>query len=110
MPLAYRSPVRTRRTLSAETGVGRAGERGAAAAGMVLRTPQEPPIDRPEYQDNPDVYYQPRPEVMPEEQDVCADHDACHREHVKHDDRLFSHGFVLLCATDRSKSGNDERP
>src|SRR6516225_6811072 len=54
----------------------------------------EPPIERPEYQDNADVHYQPLPEVVPEEQDVHADHDGYQREHVKHDGCLFSHRFV----------------
>jgi hypothetical protein len=65
--------------------------------------PQEPPVDGPEYQDNSDVHYQPRPELVPEEQDVHADHDAYHREHVKHHDCLSSHRFVLLRATLWSK-------
>src|SRR5262249_45778408 len=57
---------------------------------------QEPEIERREYQDNSDVYYQPLPEVVPEEQDVHADHDRYQREHVKHDGCLSSHRFVLL--------------
>jgi len=40
-----------------------------------------------------------------EEQDVHADHDGYQREHVKHDACLSSHRFVLLCATEWSKSG-----
>src|SRR6516164_4274300 len=64
----------------------------------------EPPIERPEYQDNADVHYQPLPEVVPEEQDVHADHDGYQREHVKHDGCLSSHRFVLLCVTKWSKS------
>ena len=67
-------------------------------------TLQEPQIERHEHQDNPDVHYQPRPELVPEEQDVNANHDAYHREHVKHVGCLSSHRFVLLCATERSKS------
>jgi len=65
---------------------------------------QEPQIERREYQDDPDVCHQPRPEVVPEEQDVHADHDSYHREHVKHDGCLSSHCFLLLCAPQRSKS------
>jgi hypothetical protein len=49
------------------------------------------------YQDNSDVYDQPIPEVVPEEQDVHADHDGYHREHVKHDDCSASHRFILVC-------------
>jgi signal transduction histidine kinase len=58
---------------------------------------QEPQVDHEEYQDDADVRYQPRPEVVPQEQDVHADHDAHHREHVQHY-RQSSHRLVLLCA------------
>jgi hypothetical protein len=68
-------------------------------------TLQEPQIERREHQDNPDIYYQPLPEVVPEEQDVRADHDGYQREHVKHDDCLSPHRFVLLGATEWSKNG-----
>src|SRR6266446_3454846 len=67
-------------------------------------TLQEPQIERREHEDNSDVYYQPLPEVVPEEQDVHADHDGYQREHVKHDGCLSSHRFLLLGATERSKS------
>jgi hypothetical protein len=43
--------------------------------------------------------------VVPEEQDVNADHDGYQRDHVQHDGRLPPHRFVLLCATEWSKSG-----
>ena len=43
--------------------------------------------------------------MVPEEQDVHADHDGYQGEHVKHDGCLSSHRFLLLCATERSKSG-----
>src|SRR6516162_9712489 len=66
--------------------------------GIRSRTPQKPQIDRREYHDNSHVYYQPRPEVMPEEQDIHDDHNGYHREHVKHDSCLSSHRFVLLGA------------
>jgi hypothetical protein len=76
------------------------------ATGRVTRswTLQEPQIESPEHQDNSDVYYQPRPEVMPEEQDIHADHDGYQREHVKRDGCRSSHRFVLLCAAERSKN------
>ena len=48
---------------------------------------------------------QPLPELVPEEQDVHADHDGYQCEHVKHDGCLSSHRSFLLCATERSKSG-----
>ena len=43
--------------------------------------------------------------MVPEEQDVHADHDGYQREHVKHDGCLSSHRSFLLCATEWSKSG-----
>src|SRR5580698_5977703 len=36
---------------------------------------QEPQVERPEHQDNPNVHHQALPEPMPEEQDVHAYHD-----------------------------------
>src|SRR5262249_52484005 len=57
-------------------------------------TLHEPPEERPEHQDDADVYCQPRPEVMLEEQDVHADHDGYQREHVQHDGCLSSHRFL----------------
>jgi hypothetical protein len=36
--------------------------------------------------------------LVPEEQDVHADHDGYHRKHVKHNGRLSSHRlFLPLC-------------
>ena len=69
---------------------------GAALRRLRLWMLQEPQIEGHEYQDNSDVYYEPRPELVPEEQDVHADHDGYHREHVKHDGRLSSHRLFLL--------------
>jgi hypothetical protein len=40
-----------------------------------------------------------------DEQDVHADDDGCHREHVKHNGCLSSHRFFLLCAKEWNKSG-----
>jgi hypothetical protein len=68
-------------------------------------TLQEPQTERREHQDNPDIYDQALPEVVPEEQDVHADHDGYQREHVKHDRCLSSHRFVLLGATEWSNNG-----
>jgi len=62
-------------------------------------------IECREHQNNSDVYYQPFPELVPEEQDVHADHDGYQREHVKHDGCLSSYHFFLLCATEWAKSG-----
>jgi hypothetical protein len=44
-----------------------------------------------------------------EEQEVHADHDGYQRKHVKRGACLSSHRFVLLCATEWSKSGS-QRP
>jgi hypothetical protein len=71
------------------------------------RTPEEPEIKGHEHQDNSDVYCQPFPELVPEEQDVHADHDGHQREDVKRGYCMSSHRFFLLCATERSKSGAD---
>ena len=68
-------------------------------------TLQEPQTERGEHQDNPDIYDQALPEVLPEEQEVHADHDGYQREHVKHDGCLSSHRFVLLGATEWSNNG-----
>ena len=68
---------------------------------------QEPQIERREDQDNSDVHYQPLSELVPEEQDVHADHNGYQREHVKHD-CLSSHRFVLLCAAEWGK-GDSQR-
>ena len=62
---------------------------------------QEPPIDPHEYQNDSDVYCQPFPEVVLEEQDVHADHDSYQCEHVKHDGCLFSHSSLLLRPANR---------
>jgi hypothetical protein len=59
-------------------------------------TLQEPQIDRRKYHDNSDVHDQPVPEVAPEEQDVHADHDGYHREHVKRGGYPVSHRFILV--------------
>ena len=70
-----------------------------------LWTLQEPEIERCEYQDNSNVYYQPPPEVMLEEQDIHTDNDGYQREHVKDDGCLSAHRLVLLCAAAWGKSG-----
>ena len=73
---------------------------GDATAAAVRRqrswTLQEPQIDRRKYQDNSDVNDQPNPELVPEEQDVHADHDGYHREHVKRGGYPVSHRFILV--------------
>ena len=64
---------------------------------------QEPEIERPEYQDNPDVCCQALPEVVLEEQDVKGDHHGHHRKHVEHDGRLSSHRYVLMSCAEQIK-------
>jgi len=59
---------------------------------------KERQIERREHQDNSDVHHQPRPELVPEEQDVHADHNAYQREHVKYDGSLSAHLSFLLRA------------
>ena len=61
---------------------------------------QERQVERPEYENNSDVHYQPLPEPVREEQDVHADHDDYQREHVKHDGYLISHPPFLLRAAE----------
>jgi len=51
--------------------------------------------ERREHQNDPDVGYQPLREVVPEEQNVHADHDGYQRKHVKHDACLSCHSLVL---------------
>jgi hypothetical protein len=66
-------------------------------------TLEEPEIERREHHDDSDVYQQTRPEMVPEEQHVHANHDGYHREHEKHDGRLFSSGQVLRRAAEVRK-------
>ena len=75
--------------------------------GPLLRRAQESPIAGREYQDNSDVCYQPLPDVVPEEQDVHADHDDYQGDQLKHEGCVSSHRFVLVCAPDWGKSGAD---
>src|SRR5450759_3710138 len=60
-------------------------------------TLQEPEIEGREHQDNSDVYCQPLQELVPEEQDVYADHNGYQRVHVKHGGCLSSHRSFLVC-------------
>jgi hypothetical protein len=55
------------------------------------RTLQEPEIERREHHDNSYVYSQPLPELVPEEQDVYADHHDYQRDHTEHGGCLSSH-------------------
>jgi hypothetical protein len=66
---------------------------------------QEPEIDRYKYQNDSDVDRQPLPKVLPEEQDVYADHDRYQYDHENRGDCLSSHRYLLLRAMEWSKSG-----
>jgi hypothetical protein len=66
---------------------------------------KEPQIERRKHQDNSDVHHQPRPELVPEEHDVHADHYAYQRERIKHDGNLSTHLFFLLRAAEWSRRG-----
>jgi hypothetical protein len=52
----------------------------------LLRSSQEPEPERREHEDDADVHQQAFPEVVPEEEDVHADHDGDQRQHVERDD------------------------
>ena len=58
-----------------------------------LRTLQESQVERHEHQDDSDVYHEPLPESVPEEQDVHADHYSYQGEHIKHRGCLSPHRF-----------------
>jgi len=101
-----RLSLRPRLTVATEAWTGsatspatRRGCRRAAVRRLRSWTLQEPQIDRRKYQNNSDVNDQPVPEVVPEEQDVHADHDGYHREHVKRDGYPVSHRFILVSTT-----------
>jgi len=85
---------------------------GQLTASVAVRswTLQEPQIERREHQDNSDVHHQPLPEPVPEEQDVHADHDGHHREHVDYDGCLSSHPSHLIRATKRRQTAWLPRP
>jgi hypothetical protein len=71
--------------------------------GLVPRTPEKQHISHSENQDNRDVAYQPRQDMVPQEQDVDADYDRYHREHIQRGCYPSSHWFVLLCEASSSK-------
>jgi hypothetical protein len=45
----------------------------------------EPQVEGREYQDNPDIHYQAFPEKVSEEDEINADNNGYHRDHVKSD-------------------------
>src|SRR5215813_10783356 len=54
-------------------------------------TSQESEIESGEYQNDSDVDRQPRPEPVPEEQDIDRNDDGCEQQHVQYGSRLTSH-------------------
>jgi hypothetical protein len=59
-------------------------------------TLQESHVESPKYQHYCDVYDQPNPEVVSQEQDVHADDDDYERDHVKHNGQVLSHALLRI--------------
>ena len=55
----------------------------------------EPDVEGSEYEDDSDIDHQPRPELMPEDEDVRGDDEDHHREHPKRGARGFGHETFL---------------
>jgi hypothetical protein len=53
--------------------------------------PKESQVERCEYQDDANIRYQPFPESVSEEREICADDEGCHRHHVKRNTYLSAH-------------------
>jgi hypothetical protein len=56
---------------------------------------QEAQVEGREHQDDAEVNHQPLPQVVPEEQNIDANNDADHQDHVKHDGCLSSHTYFV---------------
>ncbi len=69
----------------------------------------EPQVEGSEYEDNANVYHQPRPKVVLEEEDVNTNHDAYKRKHVDHDGYVSSHVHILLSPASRENPSNSSR-
>jgi hypothetical protein len=54
-------------------------------------TTEESEVESCEHQDNANIYYQPFPESLSEEQEIHTHYNGCHRHHVKHDSYLSAH-------------------
>ena len=70
-------------------------EHGGAMPSCLYVT-HEPDVERREHEDDADVRCQPLPDVAAEEQDIDADDDSCHRDHVEHARERSSHEPSLL--------------
>jgi hypothetical protein len=46
--------------------------------------PEKSKIKSSEYQNNPNIHYQPLPESASEKRNIYADYNGRHRHHVKH--------------------------
>ena len=55
------------------------------------RMPQESQIESCKDQDDSYVHYQPFPEPVPEEQEICSDYDGYHQHYVKRDNDVSFH-------------------
>jgi integrase len=64
---------------------------------------QEPEVERDEHQDDADVGRQPLPDVASEEQNVDADNDTCHRNHVERGGCRPSHQATLALGSDEPR-------
>ena len=56
-------------------------------------------VERGKDHDDANVHQQPRPQVMPEEQDIDSDDDAYHRQRIEHDGQVLSHAPCLSVET-----------
>jgi hypothetical protein len=55
----------------------------------------EPEIERRKHKDYADICCQPRPEVVPEKQDIQAHDNGYQSKHVQRDGDVSSHRFIL---------------
>ena len=88
----------------------RSGYAGDRSFRPAPESAEDQETERREHQNDPDVGYQSLREVVPEEQDVRADHDAYHREHVQHDACLSCHSLVLHDVAGQRRQPKVTRP
>jgi hypothetical protein len=53
--------------------------------------PQESQVESCEYQDYSNIRYQPFPESVSEEREICTNYEGCHCHHVKHNPYPSAH-------------------
>jgi hypothetical protein len=63
-------------------------------------------VESCEHQDNANIHYQPRPDLISEEHEIYTDYDGDHRHHVKDDSYLSAHFSdpIIQVVTDRMTS------